>query len=80
LKKKIHEQAAILNEDVYKFKELLEPLPTIIDSMLLALLEMRKDSEPDKSADYWEAREAIEEWTQNLTKLKKSKDKSLIAF
>ena len=48
--------------------------------MLLALQEMRKDSEPDKSADYWEAREAIEDWTQNLTKFKKSMDKSLIAF
>jgi hypothetical protein len=48
--------------------------------MLLALQEMRKDSEPDKSADYWEAREAIEEWTQNLTKFKKSMEKSQIAF
>lgn len=52
-----------LEEDLNLFKQSLDQTPEMIKLMLDSLKEMKKDSEPDKSADYWEDRSRIEEYT-----------------
>jgi hypothetical protein len=43
-------------------KETLDTVPTLIGKMLRTLEEMKNDSEPDASADYWEERAQINQW------------------
>jgi len=55
-------------ENLIKFKELSDKLPSQIEMMLETLKEMKTGSEPDDSADYWEERTKIMNWTSDMKK------------
>lgn len=55
-----------ITSDLESFREALEKLPGEIDYLIEVLSEMKQDSEPDSTADYWDERENI---NQNLTDL-----------
>lgn len=47
------------NDGLKSMKETLDAVPSLIGKMLYTLDEMKKGSEPDDSADYWEERDQI---------------------
>ena len=53
-------------ENLNKFKDLSEKLPSQIEMMLETLKEMKIGAEPDDSADYWEERNKINTWISEL--------------
>ena len=42
------------------FEDIMDAYPEKANNLLLACLEMQKDSLPDNKADYWEERHQIE--------------------
>lgn len=51
------------NDGLRSMKETLDTVPSLIGKMLYTLDEMKKGSEPDDSADYWEERDQINKQT-----------------
>ena len=66
-----------LEEDLKLFKQSVDQTPEMIKLLLESLKEMKKDSEPDKSADYWEDRSRIEDHMQALKRYKTDLDSIL---
>ena len=62
------------------FKQSVDQTPEMIRLMLESLKEMKKDSEPDRSADYWEDRSRIEDHTQALKRNKTDLDAILKTY
>lgn len=58
------------NDGLKSMKETLDTVPSLIGKMLYTLDEMKKGSEPDDSADYWEERDQINKQTEQLQDLK----------
>lgn len=54
------------NDGLKSMKETLDTVPSLIGKMLYTLDEMKKGSEPDDSADYWEERDQINKQTEQL--------------
>lgn len=58
------------NDGLRSMKEALDTVPSLLGKMLYTLDEMKKGSEPDDSADYWEERDQINKQTEQLQELK----------
>jgi hypothetical protein len=61
-----------LGEDMQTFEESIDEYLNKCKMILLSCQEMKKDSEPDYTADYWEERNQIERAMKSLNKEKES--------
>lgn len=66
LEKDINQRIGLMKDNLIALKETQGKVCGINDKLLETLGEMTKGSLPDKTADYWEEREAIENWTEQL--------------
>ena len=62
------------NDGLRSMKEALDTVPSLLGKMLYTLDEMKKGSEPDDSADYWEERDQINKQTEQLQELSKCEE------
>jgi predicted CopG family antitoxin len=68
LNKDIQDYLNRMKDDLASLKDVLRKLPEQIAKLLETLMEMKKGSVPDESADYWEERKDIDRWIAALNK------------
>ena len=69
-----------LGEEMQHLESLFDEWPEQADNIIRALEEMLKDSTPDKSADYFEEKDLISRYLQNVKKSKSELDRDLPIF
>jgi hypothetical protein len=69
-----------INENLGKYAELTSRLPTLVDQMINTYEECLLDSTPDKTADYFEEKDHLQECSKNLRSIKTNLDKIDRAF
>ena len=68
LDKKVQDLLYKFKEDLANLKEIPSTLPGQIQKLLETLREIKVGSTPDESADYWEERNDIDRWIEELEK------------
>ena len=72
LDNELQELAEFLGEEMQNFEEIEGQIPETLIWMIKSCEEMLKDSQPDNTADYWEEKDKIAKWLDDLKKAQKA--------